>query len=154
MMEGKWKRVVAAHGVLVRGEDVLLVSNCWDGKNCFWTLPGGGPEANESLREAVVREFHEETNLSVRVGRLLWVTDALIQATRQHFQFYSFEIVHAEGDMGIPTGESLVRAVEFRCALELDALIYWADLREPLGNYLRQPDECLRLYVYNYEQVP
>jgi 8-oxo-dGTP diphosphatase len=38
----------------------------------YWTLPGGGVEGAETLREAVVREVLEETGLNVRVGRFLY----------------------------------------------------------------------------------
>lgn len=37
----------------------------------FWSPPGGGWQFGESLHEALVREFEEETGLAVRVGRFL-----------------------------------------------------------------------------------
>ena len=37
----------------------------------FWSPPGGGWQFGESLHEALVREFQEETGLAVRVGRFL-----------------------------------------------------------------------------------
>ncbi|MFD1469837.1 NUDIX domain-containing protein [Hymenobacter caeli] len=37
----------------------------------FWSPPGGGWQFGESLHEALVREFREETGLAVRVGRFL-----------------------------------------------------------------------------------
>jgi len=37
----------------------------------FWSPPGGGWQFGESIREALVREFKEETGLSVSVGRFL-----------------------------------------------------------------------------------
>lgn len=38
----------------------------------FWTLPGGGLEANETFEQSVVREVREEANLKVRVIRPLY----------------------------------------------------------------------------------
>jgi ADP-ribose pyrophosphatase YjhB (NUDIX family) len=38
-----------------------------------WGLPGGSLEIGESLREAVTREVHEETGLTVAPGRLIGV---------------------------------------------------------------------------------
>ncbi|MBD2720619.1 NUDIX domain-containing protein [Hymenobacter armeniacus] len=37
----------------------------------FWSPPGGGWQFGESLKAALVREFHEETGLTVQVGRFL-----------------------------------------------------------------------------------
>jgi ADP-ribose pyrophosphatase YjhB (NUDIX family) len=37
----------------------------------FWSPPGGGWQFGESIKEALVREFQEETGLTVRVGRFL-----------------------------------------------------------------------------------
>ncbi len=37
----------------------------------FWSPPGGGWQFGESIRTALVREFKEETDLTVRVGRFL-----------------------------------------------------------------------------------
>ena len=37
----------------------------------FWSPPGGGWQFGESIRAALVREFREETGISVRVGRFL-----------------------------------------------------------------------------------
>jgi 8-oxo-dGTP pyrophosphatase MutT (NUDIX family) len=40
-------------------------------EHTFWMIPGGGLEENESEEECVRREMREETNLEVRVERLL-----------------------------------------------------------------------------------
>lgn len=43
-----------------------------DDEREYWTLPGGGVEADETPHQAVVREVKEETGLEARVCRFLF----------------------------------------------------------------------------------
>lgn len=52
----------SVYGVLVENGNVLLVQDKWIQK---WGLPGGGFEENETPQEALVREFIEETGLTI-----------------------------------------------------------------------------------------
>ena len=64
---------VRVGGLLVREGTLLLAAHrglLADGAT-FWSPPGGGWLVGESLREALRREFQEETGLTVQVGRLL-----------------------------------------------------------------------------------
>lgn len=63
---------VAAYAVVERRGRMLLTH--WRrGHLHGWTLPGGGLEAGEDPRDAVVREVFEETGLEARVGKLIGV---------------------------------------------------------------------------------
>ena len=64
---------VRVGGLLVSQGAILLAAHRGllpDGAT-FWSPPGGGWAFGESLKEALVREFREETGLVVRVGRQL-----------------------------------------------------------------------------------
>ena len=52
----------SVYGVLIEDRKILL-SPQWDG----YDFPGGGVEIHETLEEALVREFFEETGLKVKV---------------------------------------------------------------------------------------
>lgn len=72
---------LAAYGVATAGQGaqarILLTRlSARTGTPGGWTLPGGGVEHGEHPRDAVVREFLEETGLPARVGQLLDVDSA------------------------------------------------------------------------------
>ncbi len=64
---------VRVAGLLVRQGTILLAAHRGLLPNgaTFWSPPGGGWTFGESLKQALVREFQEETGLAVRVGRQL-----------------------------------------------------------------------------------
>ena len=92
---------VRVGGLLLRDGALLLAAHrgLLPGEAPFWSPPGGGWQFGESLREALVREFQEETGLTVRVGRFLhlheFVTDRL-QALELFFE------VLAEDEAAVP----------------------------------------------------
>ncbi len=70
-------RIILASGILRRDDDILLVHCRYPGqREPLWTLPGGRAEAGEMLAQAVVREFLEETSLTVRVRDLAYVSES------------------------------------------------------------------------------
>ena len=64
---------VRVGGLLVRAGGILLAAHrgLLPGGAPFWSPPGGGWAFGEGLKEALRREFREETGLAVRVGRQL-----------------------------------------------------------------------------------
>lgn len=59
---------LAVRGLLLMDNRLLLV-NAWPaGVSDLWCAPGGGVEPGASLPENLIREFHEETGLTVSVG--------------------------------------------------------------------------------------
>jgi ADP-ribose pyrophosphatase YjhB (NUDIX family) len=57
-----------ASGLIVRDGKVLLIRRGKEPYKNHWSLPGGGVERGETIREAVKREVLEETGLEVDVG--------------------------------------------------------------------------------------
>lgn len=59
-------------GILLKDNKLLTVKI---NNNDFYCLPGGHVEIMEDTKEAVIREFKEETKLNINVERLLYITE-------------------------------------------------------------------------------
>ncbi|WP_144765149.1 NUDIX hydrolase [Curtobacterium sp. 9128] len=73
---------LAAYGVVVRDGRVLLAMQRFPEAGT-WALPGGGVEFNETVEDAVVREFMEETGYEVAVDGLLGIRHHVVPAERR-----------------------------------------------------------------------
>ena len=74
-----------AYGILFRDDSVLLSRQWEDG----WDFPGGGVEIGETILEALVREYKEETGLLVGPVKIIHVEDHFFQPKfdqKQHWQ--------------------------------------------------------------------
>jgi 8-oxo-dGTP diphosphatase len=66
-------RRIPCVGAVINDPDgrLLLIKRGHEPGAGLWSLPGGRIEPGETDQQAVAREVREETNLSVRCGRLL-----------------------------------------------------------------------------------
>ena len=63
-------------GLYREGNRLLMVRHRGIGPtDTFWCPPGGGAQFGETAPDALVREFAEETGLSVAIGDLLFVNE-------------------------------------------------------------------------------
>lgn len=104
-------------GVWVHGGKVLLCSSV---KKGYFYLPGGHIEFAESAREAVKREFLEETGLSMEVHELALVTEGSFQ-TRKRWH-HEINLVFRCSARNIGAKQPAVRSKEPEIAFD------WADL--------------------------
>ncbi|MCA0362467.1 MAG: NUDIX hydrolase [Bacteroidetes bacterium] len=78
-------------GILIEQNKLLMVNHSGlNSENIFWSVPGGGVNENEGIKEALVREFREEVNLEVKIGPLMHIKEAKIGALHA-IEFY-FEV--------------------------------------------------------------
>ena len=69
-------RIRAAALVVDEGKLLLVKHVHPESGSIFWVPPGGGVNAGqESIYAAAVREVHEETGLSVNLGRVLYIRE-------------------------------------------------------------------------------
>ncbi len=63
---------VRACGVLIHQNKLLMLKHTGIGQlGFYWNVPGGEPLKGESLKEAVKREFLEETHLEIEVDEMI-----------------------------------------------------------------------------------
>lgn len=136
---------VRACGYLVRDEQLLLVAHEKNGE-IYWLLPGGGVEFGESLKVALLREFHEELNIDVDVGSLVLVCDSIDPSGGRHILNVCFRCEWRSGELHLGRDRRLhdFRFVSFD---ELTAMRLYPPLNEDLRTLMRQnlPD----VYVGN-----
>jgi ADP-ribose pyrophosphatase YjhB (NUDIX family) len=66
---------IAAGGIIIKGDAILLVRYGIAGGNSYLVGPGGALQPDENAVQAIVRETKEETGVIVRPFRVLWIED-------------------------------------------------------------------------------
>ncbi|MDE3199509.1 MAG: NUDIX hydrolase [Acidobacteriota bacterium] len=114
--------------ILHRGR-VLLARRAHAPMRGKWTLPGGAVELGETSREAIIREVHEETGLSVHPVALVEIVDRIDRrGSRIRFHYVIADFL-CFVDGGIAQANSDASAIEWlrpaqwrSGALNLDAV--------------------------------
>ena len=81
-------------GVLLRDGRALVNRAVYRSR---FTIPSGYVERGESLESAVVREFEEETGVTVRVGRLLLTRHKVVREAESDV-YFAFALEHVAGE--------------------------------------------------------
>jgi 8-oxo-dGTP pyrophosphatase MutT (NUDIX family) len=113
-------------GAIVRDHCLLLIKHRHhaDGHD-YWLLPGGGREDGESEEQTVRREMREETNLDVRVERLLIAQPVFGEGRLVgHLKTYLCMPVGGEASPGYEPEPDAARAYAI-------SEVRWFDLRDP-----------------------
>lgn len=86
-----------ADGCYVKDGKILLLKRNTEPFNGYWHLVGGHVEENETLKEALRREFKEETNLNIDVGVII---NGRIEKTSDRIKIIiTFEVTSAQGEI-------------------------------------------------------
>lgn len=115
---------------LILYEDRLLLVNAWGGGvSDLWCAPGGGVEPHSSLPDNLIREVHEETGLTVRVGAPVLVNE--FHAPERHFHqvdvYFRCEIVAGRLDAAWQDPEGIVTERRFFARAEMSGIRYKPD---------------------------
>lgn len=66
---------IRVYGILINGENQILVSDEFIRGAYITKFPGGGLEFGEGTRDCLQREFMEEMNLKVKITEHIYTTD-------------------------------------------------------------------------------
>ena len=69
--------IVGVGAVIWREDRVLLVRRGKPPRMDEWSLPGGAQRLGETVEQAALREIKEETNLEIKIVKLIDVVDAI-----------------------------------------------------------------------------
>jgi len=145
-----WQRFNVVQGILTYQGQILLVGNDYGYENLTWSLPGGRLEPGEQHPTALVREFQEETGLTVISGEMLYLVDARSQLDWRHYITAVFSVRPLTESLNLPlvncTSDATVKQVRFVPFSEAATLLRSPSLGEPLLNYLYQGEALERRY--------
>lgn len=86
--------ILAVSAAIIRDGKVLIVRRARPPASGVFTLPGGGVEAGETLRDAVVREIAEETGLVIEPVALAGHREVIVRddagRVSRHFVILAF----------------------------------------------------------------
>ncbi|TMV50311.1 NUDIX hydrolase [Paenibacillus mesophilus] len=90
-----------AGGVLLQSGNVLLVQVNYGANKGLWMLPGGFVEPGESIEQAGIREFMEETGLDVTVKRIVGIRSGVRESSdgTEAGIYIVFEMEYRSGDI-------------------------------------------------------
>jgi len=93
---------LAVRGLLLIDDRLLLVNAYGGGQSDLLCAPGGGVEMHSSLHDNLIREFHEETGLSVAVGLPCLVNEFHAPDRDFHQVDIYFRVTLVAGDPAAP----------------------------------------------------
>lgn len=93
---------------------VLLVQLNYGDFKGHWILPGGMLEKGEHPHQGAIREFKEETNLNVKIDRLITVRNRLNEHTTNNIYFvFSGKITNTNPENEIQWPNEELQSVKF-----------------------------------------
>lgn len=120
MEMSNWK---GAAGVCVNQEnEVLLVLQGVPGEEKKWTVPAGGVEEGETVEQCCVREFFEETGLTVRVVETLHTRAGEYEDSKVSFEVIYFKVEVTGGEIIFDKEDEWIADVVWKSIAEIREL--------------------------------
>ncbi|PFP32602.1 phosphohydrolase [Priestia megaterium] len=100
-----FNRVDVAYSLLIDKDKkkILMVLN----RNNTWSLPGGGVEKGETLKQAAIRETKEETGYDIDIGGIVSLNEAFIDSNHVFFVVFKAHLIQEPSQ--IPKEKNILR---------------------------------------------
>ena len=117
MEMSNWK---GAAGVCVNEKnEVLLVLQGVPGEEKKWTVPAGGVEGNETVEQCCIREFFEETGLTVDILEKLNTRTGNYEDSAVSFEVTYFKVQVTGGEIVLHDGDEWIADVAWKPIAEI-----------------------------------
>jgi 8-oxo-dGTP diphosphatase len=94
--------IVGVGVIILRDNSILLVKRAQEPGKGRWSIPGGLVKIGETVREAVLREAKEETNLNLTLGEVADIFDYIQRddkgTIKYHYVIIDFYVSEFTGD--------------------------------------------------------
>ncbi|MDG1277162.1 MAG: NUDIX hydrolase [Algoriphagus sp.] len=94
------------NGILIEDNKILMIKHKMGNGRILWSVPGGGMNFGQSARENLIREFSEETGLSIEIDEYLFVHEYL--KVPLHGMEHFFSVKAKSGDLKLGTDPELL----------------------------------------------
>ncbi|MCK5217975.1 NUDIX domain-containing protein, partial [bacterium] len=115
---------------------ILLVKHKRAGRE-YYVLPGGGLEWGETCVAGLAREFREELELEVVVGRLLMLSESIEPQGRRHILNLTFRARIIGGSLKL-NPDRRIKGVDWISRERLMSLEFYPEIRKELLNAWKQ----------------
>jgi len=127
--------ILAVGGVVLKGDQVLLIQRGRAPLKGHWSIPGGKVERGERLEDALTREIEEETGIKAKILGLIGVFEALPEAEdAPHYVMVDYAAEYVSGE--VHAGDDAMDA-EFLSVPEALSRVAWDETRRAVQGALK-----------------
>lgn len=92
----KYRFKYRVSGILIKNNKLLVVRI---NNNKFYCLPGGHVELMENTKDAIIREYKEETGIDTTIEKLLYVTENFFESSKQCHEVGFYYLLNTKDDI-------------------------------------------------------
>lgn len=141
---------VRACGICIKDQKTLLINHKSITESDFWAPPGGGISFGESAEACVIREFKEETGLTITVDHYLFACEHIHLPLHAIELFFKVTIKEGVAKMGfdpeMDDNNQSIQEVRYVSAVEIKAMNI--NILHGMYQFTANPNEILNLRGY------